>query len=371
MLDTITNYTHTPIKIIKSFYLLIISILKTLSGNYVPLLIVACAIFYLFTFLSKRKLILPCNDCENGSWWYKCKRNTGFGTATCTEYTYITNIGEDLYKLITGGPDKLLKAILMLVTHSTNVLRKSVQFFDETTKILSLLMPHWLLFKYIVHPVTKAIFSGFDKVRYELDSFSCAFTIPVVNEKLDLCKAIVTGIKFLLNIIETAFETILDLINIVISYIFSFIKKYIFSGLIKIISGAIKFITSNILNVFSKFGELLNEIKKPFNVIFDIPFHKYFILVIDYIISIIIEYIPGGSIIKNIPSIIIGLALLPLILTIVVPVIGATVALFALVKSLVFAILGLDDNDDFMFLFKYLFNFIISIFGSLFNQKNE
>ena len=65
----------------------------------------------------------------------------------------------------------------MLLTHSTNVLKKSVQFFDETTKILSLLMPHWLLFKYIVHPITKAIYSGFDKVRYELDSFSCPFTI--------------------------------------------------------------------------------------------------------------------------------------------------------------------------------------------------
>ena len=91
-------------------------------------------------------------------------------------------------------------------------------------------------------------------------------------------------------------------------------------------------------------------------------FHKYLILVIDYIISIIIEYIPGGSIIKNIPSIIIGLALLPLILFIGVPLIGATIALFALIKSLVFAILGLDDNDDFIFLFKYLFNFIMKFF---------
>lgn len=370
MLDNSVNYFQIPIKISKSFYLLIISILKTLSSNYIPLLIVACAIFYVLTFLSKRKLILPCSDCENGSWWYKCKKNTGFGTNTCSEYTYITDISQDLYKLITGGPDKLLKAILMLITHSTNVLKKSVQFFDETTKILSLLMPHWLLFKYIVHPVTKAIFSGFDNVKNALDNFSCPFTIPVVNEKLDLCKAIVTGIKFLLNIIEIAFETILDLIDLVISYIFSFIKKYIFSGLIKIISGAIKFITSNILNVFSKFGELLNEIKKPFNIIFDIPFHKYFILVIDYIISTIIDIIPGGSIIKNIPSIIIGLALLPLILTIVVPLIGSTIALIALIKSIIFAILGLDDNDDFIFLFKYIFNFTINFFGNLFSKKD-
>jgi len=368
MLDNIIEYTKTPVKISKNIYLLIISILKILSSNYVPLLFVTCVIFYLFTFLSKRKLILPCNDCENGSWWYKCKRNTGFGTQTCATYTYISNISDDLYKIINNGPDKLLKAILMLITHSTNVLKKSVQFFDETTKVLSLLMPHWLLFKYIVNPVIKALFSGFDLVRTELDSFSCAFTIPIVDEELDLCKAIVTGIKFILNLIETIFETILEILNIVISYIFGFIKKYIFSALKKLISTTIKFITGNILNVFSKFGELLNEIKKPFNVIFNIPFHKYFILVIDYIISIIIEYIPGGSIIKNIPSIIIGLALLPLILMIVVPSIGGLIALFSLIKSLTFAILGLDDNDDFIFLFKYIFNFIINIFGNLFNK---
>ena len=371
MLDNIIEFSNTPIKIFKSIFLLIISILKTLSGNYIPLLIIACAIFYLFTFLSQRKLILPCSDCENGSWWYKCMRNTGFGTATCTEYTYITNISHDLYKLIIGGPDKLLKAMLMLLIHSTNVLKKSVEFYDETTKILSLLMPHWLLFKYIVGPVSGAVFEGFDNVTGELDNFSCPFTIPGINVELDLCKAIVTGLRFLLNIIEIIFDTILELINIVVSYIFSFIKKYIFSGLIKIISGAIKFLTSNILNVFSKFGELLNEIKKPFNIIFDIPIYKYLILIIDYIISAIIEYIPGGSLIKHIPSIIIGLALLPLIFTILVPVVGSTVALFELIKSLIFAILGLDDNDDFIFLFGYLFNLLKSIFEYLFNQKSE
>lgn len=368
MLDTIIGYTKTPVKISKNIFLLIISILKTLSSNYVPLLVVSCAIFYLFTFLSKRKLILSCSDCENGSWWYKCTKNTGFGTQTCATYTYISNISEDLYKLINNGPDKLLKVLLMLMIHSTNILKKSVQFFDETTKVLSLMMPPWLLFKYIVHPVSKALFSGLKNAKNALNNFSCPFTIPIVNEKLDLCKAIIGGITFILNIIQTMFETLLEILDMVISYIFSFIKKYIFAGLIKLIRGAINFITSNILNVFSKFGELLNEIKKPFNVIFDIPFHKYFILIMDYIISIIIEYMPGGSIIKNIPSIIIGLALLPLILWIVVPLIGATVALITLMKSLLFAILGLDDNDDFIFLFKYIYNFIIRVFGNFFNK---
>ena len=78
--------------------------------------------------------------------------------------------------------------------------------------------------------------------------------------------------------------------------------------------------------------------------------------------QLLLILLPGGSVIKNIPSIIIGLALLPIILNYFVPIIGATIALFALIKSLVFALLGLDDNDDFIFLFKYVFNFIINLF---------
>ena len=363
MEESSTSIMEKPIKFLKSLYLLLISIFKTLSGNYVPLFLITFIIFYLFTFLSKRKLVLPCSQCENGSWWYKCMPGTGFGTATCTKYTYISNIAEDFFGLIKKGPERYLRTILMLLQHNTNILKKSVEFFDDTTRILTLLVPHWLLFKYIVKPVTKALFSGFDKVRNELDNFSCAFTIPVVNVKLDLCKSIIEGLKALLNLIETIFELLLDLISTIVSFIFDFIKKYIFGGLIKIISVTITFITNNLFKVFMKVGELLNEIKKPFNMIFDIPIHRYFILVLDYIINIIIENVPGGSIIKTIPSLLIGIALLPIIFGILVPVIGGLVALFSLIKSLVFAILRLDDNDDFMFIFKKIYAFIIGFFS--------
>ena len=362
MEETSTNIMKIPIKFLKSLYLLLISIFKTLSSNYVPLFVVIFTIFYLLTFLSKRKLILPCSQCENGSWWYKCMPGTGFGTATCKKYTYISNIAEDFFELINKGPERYLRTILMLLQHNTNILKKSVQFFDDTTRILTLLAPHWLLFKYIVKPVTKALFSGFDKIRHELNSFSCAFTIPVVNKKLDLCKLIADGIKALLNLIETVFELLLELISIIVSFIFDFIKKYIFGGLIKIINVTVTFITNNLLKVFTKVTELLNEIKKPFNMIFDIPIHRYFILVLDYIINIIIENVPGGSIIKVIPSILIGIALLPMIFGILIPTIGSFVALLTLIKSLIFAILGLDDNNDFIFIFEKIYKIIIEFF---------
>ncbi len=371
MLDAATESIKLPFKLLNNIFLLIVSIFKALSSNYVPLLAVALAFFYLFTFLSKRKLELPCSTCENGSWWYKCSPGTGFGTSTCREYTYITDISEDLYKLIVNGPDKYLQILLSLLQHSTNIIKKSVQFIDETTQVFSLLMPHWLLFKYLVKPIVKALFTGFDKVRNELSSFTCGFTIPVLDIEFDICKLIVEGIKALLKLIEFIFETLLDLIKAIVSFIFGFIKKYIFGDLIKIITTVIKFITNNIFKVFTLATKLINEITKPIHAIFDIPFHKYFVLVLDYIISLILDNIPGGSILKVAPSIIIGLAMLPLIFTILVPVIGATVALFALIKSLVFALLGVDDNDDFLFIFRFIFEFIFGIIKNLFYKSEE
>ena len=232
MLDAATESIKLPFKLLNNIFLLIVSIFKALSSNYVPLLAVALAFFYLFTFLSKRKLELPCSTCENGSWWYKCSPGTGFGTSTCREYTYITDISEDLYKLIVNGPDKYLQILLSLLQHSTNIIKKSVQFIDETTQVFSLLMPHWLLFKYLVKPIVKALFTGFDKVRNELSSFTCGFTIPVLDIEFDICKLIVEGIKALLKLIEFIFETLLDLIKAIVSFIFGFIKKYIFGDLI-------------------------------------------------------------------------------------------------------------------------------------------
>ena len=70
-----------------------------------------------------------------------------------------------------------------------------------------------------------------------------------------------------------------------------------------------------------------------------------------------------------IPSIIIGIALMPLIFTIFIPIIGGIIALFALIKSLVFALLGFDDNDDFLFIFKFVFTFIYEFVINIFSKK--
>ena len=354
------------IKVLKSIFLLIMSILKTLSSNYVPLLVICTIIFYFITFLSQRKLVLPCNNCENGSWYYKCAPHTGFGTRTCRHYTYVINTTEDFLNLLNNGAQRYLKVILILMEHTSRVIKKAVLFIDNLIGILSLLFPPWLVFKYLVHPVTKALFKGLRKATEKLNLFTCAFTIPVINKKLDICKLIITGIVFLLDLVKLVFNTLMDIVSMVGKLIYSFIKKFILDQLVKLISTAFKFITKNIFSLLTKSTQLLTKITKPLNVIFDIPLGQYFILVIDALLNLILDIIPGGQLLRQAPAIILGTIILVLIITIVLPIIGGFIAFFPLIKSILYFILGLDDDNDFKFLFGFIFKLINKI-RSLFN----
>ena len=351
------------IKILKIIFLLIISILKILSSNYVPLLIICTVIFYLITFLSQRKLVLPCNNCENGSWYYKCAPYTGFGTRTCKHYTYVIDTTEDFINLLNNGAQRYLKVILILMEHTSRVLKRYVKFVDNLTGILSLLFPPWLVFKYLVHPITKELYKGLGEATESLDTFSCPFTIPIINKKLDICKLIVTGITFLLDLVKLIFNTLMDIVGMVGQLIYSFIKKFILDQLIKLISASFKFITKNVFSVLTKSTQLLTEVSKPVNVIFDIPIYQYFILIIDTLLNLILDVIPGGQILRQAPAIILGIIVLFIIITIVLPIIGGFLAFLPLIKSLLYFILGLDDDNDFKFIFTFIYKLINKIIG--------
>ena len=125
--------TNIFIKVLKNIFLLIMSILKTLSSNYIPLLLLCLTLFYLLDFLSKRKLVLPCKACDNGSWYYKCSKNTGYGTRTCKRYTYITDTTLDFINLVNKASEKYLKAIITLIQHTGRVFKKFISFVDSLT----------------------------------------------------------------------------------------------------------------------------------------------------------------------------------------------------------------------------------------------
>lgn len=353
--------TNIFIKILKNIFLLIMSILKTLSSNYVPLLLVCVVIFYFLDFLAQRKLVLSCNACDNGSWYYKCKKRTGFGTGTCRQYTFITETTYDFINMVNKGSERYLKAILMLIQHTSRVLKKFVSFIDNLLGILSLLFPQWLIFKYLIYPVTKSLYKGIAKATEKLNLFSCAFTIPIINKKIDICNLIITGILLLLDFVILIFNTLMSIFGLIGKLLAKFVKKYIIDQLLSLISKAMKFISKNIMFLLIESVQVLNEITKPLNVIFDIPVYQYFILIVNVIFDFILDTIPGLRLLKNGVSIILGFIILSLVITILMPIIGGFIALFPLTKSLIYFILGLDDNNDFKFLFQFAFKLINKI----------
>ena len=136
LVKAILDENNTINKFLKNIFLLIISILKVLSSNYVVLLAVSLAVFYFLTFLSQRKLVLPCNNCENGSWFYQCRPNTGFGTKTCKKYTYIIDTSKDFSNLISNGGNKLLLIVLTLINHTALVIKKFLYYLIVVVNLL-------------------------------------------------------------------------------------------------------------------------------------------------------------------------------------------------------------------------------------------
>lgn len=359
--------TNIVVKVLKNIFLLLMSVLKTLSSNYIPLLLLSATIFYLLDFLAQRKLILPCKACDNGSWYYKCSKNTGYGTRTCKKYTYITETTYDFINLVNKSTERLLKSILMLVQHTARVLKKFIYFIDNLTIILSMIFPPWLIVKYLIIPVSKALYKGIAKATQKLNLFSCAFTIPIINKKIDICNLIVTGIMLLLDAIVFIFNTLISLFGLIGKALYKFVKKFIIDKLLSLIKKAMKFISKNIMLLLMESIQILNKITKPLNVIFDIPIQQYLILIVNAILNFILDTIPGLRLLKNAVTIILGLIILTLFITILMPILGGLIALFPLIKSVIYFVLGLDDDNDFKFLFQFAFKLINKIKEQFYN----
>ena len=117
--------------IISNIFLLIISILKLLSSTYIPLIIITFIILTIIFFLSKRILVLPCNKCDNGSWWYKCKKNTGFGSDSCKDVNFIIKNSISMYNFIIDIPNKIENINQAFLRHTYNVLIKWIYFMKN------------------------------------------------------------------------------------------------------------------------------------------------------------------------------------------------------------------------------------------------
>ena len=144
-------------KFISNIFLLIVSLLKILSSNYIVLLVFNLIIFYILYFLSSRKIILSCSNCDNGSWWYKCKKNTGFGSKTCNNYISIINKTQDLYNYILLSYTKIKDITILFTQHTSQLIIKWTTFYTSYILLILKLNPTYIISNFLLNPIIPII----------------------------------------------------------------------------------------------------------------------------------------------------------------------------------------------------------------------
>jgi len=355
-------------KIFANIFLLIISIFKSLGNNYMPFFIIALAIFCIIGLLSKRIITLPCFGCSNGSWWYKCMKNTGFGTPTCKNYIYLTDLAFEVYNMFINGPNKLYTVIIELINHKILILKRWIKFIDDYSVIILNLLPQYIILKIFVKFVLGPLNKIFKKLNAFLSDFKCPFTLPVINEEIDVCSLAKSALAAFFGILNFLFKLVIKIFEIIFITIYNAIIKPIFTNLNKSISQANKIMTKSLEGIFTAFTTVIKAIKKPIDIILEIKIVQYFVLILEFIINFLLQKIKILAIFgAAAPTITIFLALLIIAIIIGIPLIGGLLSFLSIIKSIVYIILNCDDDDDFMFLILKIINYI---FGKNFGESN-
>ena len=344
-------------KIMSNIFLLIISILKLLSSMYMPLLILTFIILSTIFYLSKRALVLPCNKCDNGSWWYKCKKNTGFGSETCTNTSYIVDKTQDMTNFILDIPNKASRINQAFLQHTYNVLIRWIYFMKNIITIVLKLNPIYFIYKLFVEPFMKIIVYIFVKIIEAVENLSFGFTIPVIDIDINIGKLISKAFKALMKLGELLFNTLVN--------VFASFARFIFDSVIQPIIYAISDILKSVMNIITDIlQDILNETKVFLNQLDfvsgslkSISFSEYCQLVLTNIIKWIVNFIlmPLRSIpflgfiiefILSNPYVLFYIIIIPYIIQIVLSLAGQLLSVISLFKHLFYMIFGFDNDLD-------------------------
>lgn len=365
------NYLYN---LFNSIILFILSILKILAGNHLIVLVVAITLLYSIKFLNDRKLILPCFNCSNGSWWYKCAKNTGFGSDTCKTYNKVLGFYEEIGTAILNIPNHALKFLYIGINHSNKITRKGLHFFDKLVLILIYINPVNLIGKHLISLIYK-IFDNLDEFANLLDdNMTCAFTLPIIDIEIDICNYIIAPIKYFILFVKVIISSMIKIIYKVFKIIYKFISK-ILNLFVKAIFTSFRFITKNIFKIFSEVTLLTDIIQKPFAILFEIPATQYLSLLINTLINYIINIIPYGNLLKDFPNIVLIIILMPIILSIFGAILGAIIGLYSLAKSLLYIFMGIEDDTDFyiiiLSIIQYFYDIILKLIDFLQESYNN
>lgn len=345
--------------ILSNIFLLIISILKLLSSMYIPLIILTFIIISTIFYLSKRVLVLPCNKCDNGSWWYKCKKDTGYGSETCTNLTYIVDKTQEMVLFIFDIPNKVSRINQAYLNHTYNVLIRWLYFMKNVIIIILKLNPTYFVYKLFVEPFLKIIFFIFEKIIAAVEALSFGFVIPVIDIDINIGKLISKAFTALMKLGELLFNTLVNVFASFAGFIFDSVIQpiiYAISDIIKSVMNTIAGILEDLINELKVF---LNQITSVVNSIRSINFYEYLQLVVTNLINWVVKFIllplktiPFlGSLIEMIlanPYVLFYIVVIPSVIQTLCMFGGQVLSVIALFKQIFYMLCGFDNDLDFI-----------------------
>ena len=326
---------------------------------YIPLIVVTFFIISTIFYLSKRVLVLPCTQCDNGSWWYKCKKGTGFGSESCKNLTYIVDRTQDMANFIFDIPNKASRINQAFLNHTYNVLVRYLYFMKNVIVIILKLNPIYFVYKLFVEPFMKLIRFIFEKLIAAVEALSFGFMIPVIDIDINIGKLISKAFTALMKLGELLFNTLVNVFAMFARFIFDSVIQpiiYAISDIIKSVLGTIAGILEDILNELKVF---LNQINFVVRAITSISFIEWLQLLVTNMIKWVINFIllplkaiPFlGFIIEFIlanPYVLFYIVIIPSIIQTISMFGGQVLSVISLFKQLFYMIFGFDNDLDFI-----------------------
>ena len=328
---------------------LFVSISKTINGTYTSLLMLCILLYVIITLLLSRVISLPCNNCDNGGWWYKCWENTGKDTNTCKVFEDIlfrTNDIIDIYSLFRV---KSYNIVYSLLDHTHNVFDKTITYYDDMIYAIMNLHPLLALYKIIFKDfLFPEINKAFSKLFNYLKNLGLKFTIPLIDVDLDIGDAIKEAIGFALDFFKKLFGILLTIFSFLAEIIFNLVITPILSTVFTLIGHFTSVLHKLFGKIIRKFDKLLYLIKKPIELLKIINISDLFMLIMDKLIGIITSLfgIPV-QFINFIPFFIYLCIILFVIFTFIVPPMCLILIWIQLIRDLIYLALKCEDDADF------------------------
>lgn len=344
--------------IFSNIFLFLISIFKILSSIYIPLIIISFCVLSIIIILSSRKITLPCNNCDNGSWWYKCKKNTGYGSLQCANLIEVVNKTNDLYDFIIDIPNKIHNISKACILHTYNAIIKWISFYTNIGILILKLNPSYFVYKFLVEPILGKILNIFKKLIKEIKKLDFGFTIPVIDLNINIGKLIAIPFELLFGIKKLILTSLISIFAEFATFIFDSIIKPIITLLINAYSFVFTKIIELLSLIFTPLTELISKINLNLNIINEIKLihiinvgiQEFFKTIVRYIIFPI-QHIPYlGSLAKFIiqnPYILFYIIFIPPIIMFFTYILGATLCIINLIKVLFYMIFSFDNDNDF------------------------